>query len=151
MFLCYMFKNILKLCQACKRGYTQIISIYRDSPTRFLSLIIYEGVLLKPLSRYLKAIGIWLWIWGYIRDFWLTPAIVYSGESISPYCLIWKVVTHTHRIVYSRELQMYKWCAEIWAAISTESWASPYFLIRRVATPPIFCSGESLLKVGSLF
>ncbi len=53
---------------------------YRDRPTRYFRLWFFQE---GPLTRCLKAFRIWLRIQD-VRDFLLTPAIVYKGESILP-------------------------------------------------------------------
>ncbi len=118
-------------CQKTKKNSVQwkICTIKGTVQSDFASAF-SEWVLPKPLNQVLKAFRIWFWIPGNIRDFDWLPAIVYSKESILPYCLLWRVATH------SRELQMYK--------LFTETLGC--HLIWRVETPCIVQYSKSLLS-----
>jgi hypothetical protein len=82
-----------------------VVSPERNSPTRFFaSDFFHEWVSPEPLPWCLKAFLIWFQIRENIRD-WLS-AIVYSGESILPYCLVCRVVIPC--IIYNGDLKMYE-------------------------------------------
>jgi hypothetical protein len=105
---------------------------------------------LKPLTRFLKTFRIWLRIQWDIHDIWMTLRcnIYCSGESIFPVLFTTESCDSPHHFGGESPFVSII-CIKSRLSFNTESQYSPDWLLRRVTTPHLIYSGESLLTAES--